>query len=111
MDELSKELQTTEQQIAKVQAEISERVATFQTELEVLRQKDSDLRKAIKEAMEANNIKKFENDYIAVTYIAPTTRTTFDSIKFKEEQPEVYEQYTKTSNISDSVRIKVKEIA
>ena len=60
------------------------------------------------EAMEKNGIKLFENDKVKFMYIAPTTRTSIDSAKLKKELPDVAEKYSKTSNVSASVRITVK---
>ena len=58
--------------------------------------------------MEQYNVKKFENDSVKFVYVEPTTRTSVDSTKLKKEQPEIYEKYLKTSNVSASVRITVK---
>ena len=41
-------------------------------------------------------------------YVAPTTRTTIDSKKLKADHPDIAEAYSKTSNVSASVRITVK---
>jgi hypothetical protein len=43
-----------------------------------------------------------------MTYVAPTTRTTIDSTKLKKDHPEIAEQYSKTSNVSASVRVTLK---
>lgn len=66
------------------------------------------LRNTLQKNMEKYGVKKFENDVIAFTYVAPTTRTSIDTTKLKKELPDVYEKYQKTSNIKASVRIKVK---
>ena len=71
--------------------------------------KNQELKEQIKTAMEENGTKKFENDYIAITYVAPTTRNTVDSTKLKEEFTDVYNQCLKTSDVKSSVRIKTKE--
>lgn len=46
---------------------------------------------------------------IAVTYIAPTTKVIVDADKLKTDYPEIYDQCQKTSNVKESVRIKVYE--
>ena len=61
-------------------------------------------------AMEKHNIKKWENDVMTVSYTAPTTRTSVDSAKLKKELPDVFEKYSKTSNVKSSVRFKLKEV-
>lgn len=46
---------------------------------------------------------------IRVTYIAPSTKEIIDSAKLKAEKPEIYKEYTKTSNVKESIRIKTYE--
>lgn len=42
---------------------------------------------------------------VKVTYVAPSTRTTIDTKKLKEEEPELAKKFTKTSKVSASVRL------
>lgn len=109
MEELLKIYSNNELQIAEVEKQISLAVADLQNKQKELASKNEQLKEQIKEAMENEEIKKFENDYISITYVAPTTRNTVDSKKLKEEFEEVYNQCLKTSNVKSSVRIKVKE--
>lgn len=73
-----------------------------------LDEQEKQLKQKLLEAMEANNVKSFENEIIKMTYVAPTTRTTIDSTKLKKDHPEIAEQYSKTSNVSASVRVTLK---
>lgn len=59
-------------------------------------------------AMEGNGITKIDTDTVTVSYIGATTRETFDSKAFKADMPELYDEYTKFSDVSPSIRIKVK---
>lgn len=67
------------------------------------------VKSAILDAMERNSVKTFENDFLKITYVAPSTRTTIDSAKLKKEMPEVAEKYQKTSETKASLRITLKE--
>ena len=49
-----------------------------------------------------------ENDFLKVSYRKASTRTTVDSKKLKEELPDIYEAYTKTSNVASSIVMEVK---
>ncbi len=40
-----------------------------------------------------------------LTYISPSTRSTIDSKKLKEEEPELAKKFTKTSNVRATVRL------
>ena len=82
------------------------------TDITVQKKKLEEQEKLMKEkllkAMEEHGVKSFENAYVKFMYVAPTTRTTIDSTKLKKDHPDIAEQYSKTSNVSASVRITVK---
>lgn len=40
-----------------------------------------------------------------LTYVSPSIRTSIDSKKLKEEEPEIAKKFTKTTNVNASVRI------
>lgn len=40
-----------------------------------------------------------------LTYVSPSTRTSIDSKKLKEEEPEIAKKFTKTTDVKASVRI------
>ena len=48
-------------------------------------------------------------DGIMITYKKGYTRTNIDSKKLKEENPEIYELYTKETKVNPTVMIKVTE--
>ena len=52
---------------------------------------------------------KVESELFNMIYIAGGFRESFDSAKFKNEHPEMYEKYTKISKVSDSIRITKKK--
>lgn len=71
--------------------EIEEQVKTFSERM--------------KGEMEKAGVKKWETDNMRLTYIDPTTKETFDSKRFKDEHPESYREYIKTTNVKSSIRI------
>ena len=88
---------------------VEELIQEIEARKKAAEEKAKELRAALMEAMEKNGVKKFENNYITITYVAPTTRTSLDSTKLKKDMPEVYEKYTKTSDVKASLKIKLKE--
>ena len=63
----------------------------------------------MKNAMEKYEITEpYEDDYIKVTYRKATKRTTVDSKRLKDELPDVYEEYSKTSDVASSVSVEIK---
>lgn len=69
---------------------------------------EKQLKKVLVENMEVYGVKMFENDWIKMTYVAPTTRSTIDGVRLKKDHPDIAEQYTKTSPVSASVRVSLK---
>ena len=94
--------------LTAVENKITQAIAGFQEELATLKERDENLRNELKVAMKANNVKKFENDFLAITYVAETERVAIDTKRLKEEKPELWNEYSKTTPVKDSVRIKVK---
>ena len=81
--------------------DLIDHISTLELELETIKE-------GLKEWMENNNLKKVENDYFVITYIAETYRETFDSKTFRKEHEELYNDYIKLSTTKPSVRIKLK---
>lgn len=64
--------------------------------------------KILKE-MEERNISQIKiGKNITISYIAPTTRESIDTARFKKEMPVMAEKYKKVSNVKASVRITTK---
>ena len=80
----------------------------LETLIKSLKEQEDEIKAAILEEMEWRNIYKVENEAISVTYIAPTTRETFDSKALRKENPDLYDEYCKISPVKASVRVKLK---
>lgn len=68
-----------------------------------------EMKKKLYDLMDEYDIKKWETDNIIITRKLPTTRTSVDTKRLKEECPEIFEAFTKVSKVSGSVVIKLKE--
>lgn len=77
--------------------------------LEQAKAKSEELKKTLIAKMKENGITKFENDNIAIAYIAPYEKQGIDSKKLKEEEPKIYEKYLKSSKVKESIKITLKE--
>lgn len=65
-----------------------------------------ELKEELIETMESNGITDgFETNGLKVIYKKPSTRTTLDSKKVKEDLPEIFEKYSKTSDVKSSVSL------
>lgn len=96
------------QAMAKLNKEIEKAVGAQIAKKAELEEQNKEMREAIFEAMEANDVDKFDGDLIAITRVKATTRTSFDSKRFMEERPKTAEKYMKTTAVKGSIRIKLK---
>lgn len=102
------ELIKVENGIGILDTEVSKKVAEFEKALKEIKEKEEELKQNILSEMESKNILKLETDSLTVTYIAPAERETFDSERFREDNPDLYDEYVKFSPVKSSIRIKVK---
>lgn len=98
--------------IATMQTEaagVIKSIAALTLQKKQIEEQEKAMRVQLIAAMEKYGVKSFENEDVKFTYVAPTTRTSIDSTKLKKDLPEVAAKYSKTSNVSASVKITVKE--
>lgn len=67
------------------------------------------LKDGLMEAMNNLGIKKFIINGLSATIKEGSTRTTIDSKRLKEECPEIYEAYSKTSEVKPSLILTVAD--
>lgn len=85
-------------------AEEYAKVLKLQKALEL---KTKEVNQRVKEIMEENGIDTLSTNGLVYSYRKATTRTTLDSKKLKEDMPDIYEEYSKTSSVASSVSVKV----
>lgn len=110
MEELLVLYTNNELELGKIEEQISITIADLQNKQQELQKKNEEIKEQIKASMEENDIKKYENDYIAITYVAPTTRTTVDSKLLKEKYEDIFKECSKISNVKSSIRVKIKDV-
>ena len=89
-------------------AAVIKAIAALTIQKKQIEEQEKEMRAQLMKAMEQYGVKKFESDSVTFTYTAPTVRNSIDSVKLKKELPDVAAKYTKTSNVSASVKIEVK---
>ena len=102
------ELIKLENEIAVLDPEVSKQIADFERQIKIIKEQEDNLKQAILEEMETNQIVKLDTPDILISYIAPTDKETFDSKTFKAEHQDLYDEYVKMTPVKSSVRIKVK---
>jgi len=103
------ELITIENGSAVLDAEAVRKIADFENTMKTLKQAEDKLKKEILGEMEEKNIIKIENETMTISYIGATGRETFNSKKFRADNPDLYDEYVTISPVKSSIRIKVKE--
>lgn len=88
--------------------EISNKIAEFEKKIKKLKKQEDLLKQSIMVEMEAKGIVKIENDDLLISYVASTNRETFDSKKLREDNPDLYDEYIKITEVKASIRVKVK---
>lgn len=107
-DWLSDICDEAEEILNKQVPDVIKAISDICTQKKKLEEQEKKMKESLQNAMEQYGVKKFENEVISVTYVAPTVRNTIDSAKLKKELPDVASKYNKQSNVSASVRITVK---
>lgn len=75
--------------------------------MDALKIKQDDLKEQMMKMMEANKQKSVKTQFASYSYVAATTKKTFDTKLFKDTEPEHYEYYLKETTTKPSIRIKL----
>lgn len=81
-------------------------ITTYESAMAKMKAEYDTFREALLKAMEENGVYSIKGDGLAVTYIAPSQREVFDSKKFRNDNPDLYDAYVKLSPVKSSIRIK-----
>lgn len=94
--------------------EVSEQFSALEQEyrlitarMDALKIKQDDLKEQMMKMMEANKQKSIKTNIGSYSYVAATTKKTFDTKLFKDTEPEHYEYYLKDTTTKPSLRIKL----
>lgn len=88
--------------------EVINSIAQLTVAKKKIEDQEKDMKEKLLAAMEKYGITKFDNELIKITYFAPTTTTSIDSTRLKNEKPEIAKEYSKTSNKKSYIKIEVK---
>lgn len=84
-------------------------LAHFEAQVKRFTELIAERRQNILNEMLEKGIKTYEVSGVKYTAVEESTRESFDSTKFKKENPDMYEKYKKTSKVKPSLRVKVVE--
>lgn len=92
-----------------VTEEIVNKIIEFNKAKKEMEYQEKLLKDGLMEAMTNLGIKKFIINGLSATIKDGSTRTTIDSKRLKEECPDIYEAYSKTSEVKSSITLSVAE--
>ena len=102
------ELIRLENGISVLDATVIGQIAEFERNIKALKEAEDRLKAAILDEMENKGLLKLDSEAMTITYVAPTTRESFDTKALRADFPEVDDAYAKISPVKASVRIKIK---
>ena len=89
-------------------AAVIQKITLLMMEKSKIEEAEKEMREQIQAAMDAYDIKSFENDAIKITYIEASTRDTIDGVKLRNQMPDIAAKFTKTSNVKAFVKIELR---
>lgn len=84
------------------------KIVEFERMAKQIKEAEDSLKAAILKEMEEKNILSIDSPELKISYVAATTRETFDSKAFREDFSDLYDEYVKIAPVKASIRIKVK---
>ena len=92
-----------------VAQEIVNKIIEFNKAKKEMEYQEKLLKDGLMEAMNQVGLKKFIINGLSAVIKDGTTRTTVDSKRLKEECPDIYETYSKTSEVKSSIVLTIAE--
>ena len=71
---------------------VAEHLAEFERMAKTIKAKQDELKQKILEEMESKGIVSIKSPELTISYVAPTTRETFDSKTFRKDHPDLYDE-------------------
>ena len=92
-----------------VAQEIVTKIIEFNKAKKEMEYQEKLLKEGLMSAMQEVGIKKFIINGLSATIKDGTTRTSLDSKRLKAECPDIYDSYSKTTNVNPSITLTVSE--
>lgn len=99
---------TSESEMLAKLEEVELAVMEIEQSAKYFKEKQTELREGLLNLMKEKGIDKWESDKLSFSIKSAYERVSVDSTKLKKEKPEVYEQYTKTTKVKESLTIKIR---
>ncbi len=107
--EMENEIVKVENNEIIVAQEMVNKIIEFNKAKKEMEYQEKLLKDGLMEAMNSVGLKKFFINGLSAVIKDGTTRTTIDSKRLKEECPDIYEAYSKVSEVKPSLTLTVEE--
>lgn len=87
---------------------LQEQLVAFEKQAKAYEAKKKEFLEGMRKVMLEHGIKKYDNDFLTLTIRADSVRETLDTKAVKEQAPEVYRQFVKTTTVRGGIVLKVK---
>jgi hypothetical protein len=108
VDKANKSIETTYGNLPARLSEVEDEIIKIEQQMKAWKERQDTLKKGLYDIMSEHNIKSYKGGKVLLTRVLPSTTETLDSKRLKEEQPEIYKQYVKTTNRSGSLKITIQ---
>ena len=102
-------LVTTREGIVTLDPKVSKALAAYEKKVKDIEAEEASIKAALLKEMAARGLAKVETKHITILYIAPYTKKSFDTKKFKEEHSDLYDSYVKESTASACVKLSLND--
>lgn len=99
---------TMENDVPVIMNGLTQYIADLEQSAKLIEAKQKEIKAKLLAEMEKHGILKLDTDALTITYVASTTRETFDAKSFRADNPDLYDEYVKIGTVSPSVRLKLK---
>lgn len=103
------EIISIENGTAILDPDVCDDIVDFERMIKRIKSQEDALRKAILAEMSEKHIMKLQTDELTISYISPTMCETFDSKRFRKDNPDIYDEYVDIKPVAESIRIKVAD--
>ena len=108
VDKTNKPIETTYGNLPARLSEVEDEIIKIEHQMKTWKERQDMLKKGLYDIMSEHNIKSYKGGKVLLTRVLPSTTETLDTKRLKEEMPEVYKQYVKTTNRSGSLKITIQ---
>ena len=108
LDKANKPIETTYGNLPARLSEVEDEIIKIEQQMKTWKERQDTLKKGLYDIMSEHNIKSYKGGKVLLTRVLPSTTETLDTKRLKEEMPEVYKQYVKTTNRSGSLKITIQ---